>query len=461
MTTLTPPLDQRATRASLLQGWPARAALAAGVVLAVGVLAVGPARLIAQIEGDRGIAPVVVTNDIEVNGVEVEATGKTAAEARANGWKMAYKQAWAMSHGPAMDDGSIEAMVSSVVIEREQIGPHHYWARLGVVFDRGRASAFASGANGMLVRRSAPMLVLPVLYSGGVGQVYEVRGAWQKVWAEFRSGASLIDYVRPSGAGGDSLLLNAGQTGRRSRVWWRGLLDQYGASDVLIPVARLERQWPGGPVKATFTARFGPDNTYLDSFTMTAQDDGDVPEMLGQALARLDRIYSDALQQGRLTADPTLSLDHPEIDPGLAQVIAAGHAADAAAAARAAAQAAAARALPGDAAGNGEADAGAVAPVAVPMLEAKPVALEGKASERATSAFSVQFPSPDAAAVDAALSAVRGASGVQSAGTVSIAIGGTSVMRVAYVGSAKELAEVLKARGWSVKVSGSVLKIKR
>ena len=79
MTTLTPPLDQRATRASLLQGWPARAALAAGVALAVGVVAVGPARLIAQIEGDRGIAPVVVTNDIEVNGVEVEATGKTAA----------------------------------------------------------------------------------------------------------------------------------------------------------------------------------------------------------------------------------------------------------------------------------------------------------------------------------------------------------------------------------------------
>ena len=82
-----------------------------------------------------------------------------------------------------------------------------------------------------------------------------------RIWAEDRAGTSGVDYVRPVGAGGDSLLLTAGQPSRRSRAWWRNVLDQFGASDVIIPVARLERQWPGGPVRGTFTARYGPDNT--------------------------------------------------------------------------------------------------------------------------------------------------------------------------------------------------------
>jgi hypothetical protein len=88
------------------------------------------------------------------------------------------------------------------------------------------------------------MLVIPLLYSGGVGQVFEVRSPWQKVWAEYRTGASAIDYVRANGGGADSLIINAGQPGRRSRVWWRGVLDQFGASDVLIPAARLSGNGP-------------------------------------------------------------------------------------------------------------------------------------------------------------------------------------------------------------------------
>ena len=78
------------------------------------------------------------------------------------------------------------------------------------------------------------------------------RGDWE-AWASLRAGGSPIDYVRPTGSGGDSLILTAGQPGRRSRLWWRNVLNQFGASDVISPVARLERQWPGGPVRGTFT----------------------------------------------------------------------------------------------------------------------------------------------------------------------------------------------------------------
>ncbi len=428
MTVQTLPQPRRALRkiAAL------RIACGLGIAVAAAVMLIGPARVIAQIEGDRGIAPVVASGDILISGITVNTTGKTAAEARATGWKAAYRLAWAQAHGPDVGDDTIAGLVSAVVVGREMIGPHRYIATLGIQFDRSRAGPLIGGATSV-VQRSAPLLVIPVLYSGGVAQVYEIKGAWQRAWAEFPAGLGAISYVRPTGGGGDSLLITAGQPGRRSRLWWHGILDQYGAGDVIAPMARLERQWPGGPINGSFTARYGPDNQYLDSFTLTAPEEGAVPDMLKAAVTRFDQIYTDALVRGVLRSDPSLSLDHPKVDPALAEVIAAGQRA-------AAAQAAAA---PGDeVTAPGEASA---AP-----SETKPGA-----------SFSVQFASPDAGAVDGALAGVRGVPGVSGAGSTSIAIGGTSVMRVTYAGSLTELAAALRARGWQVTAGSGALRIKR
>jgi hypothetical protein len=260
--------------------------------------------------------------------------------------------------------------------------------------------------------------------------VFEVQSPWQHAWAQVRVGASPIDYVRPVGSGGDSLVLTAGQTSRRSRTWWRNLLDQFGAADVIMPLARLERQWPGGPVRGTFTARYGPDNQFLDSFTLTANDEDGLPRMLADAVVRLDAIYARALSDGRLKPDPTL--DHsPGIDAALAALIEAGRQVEQGA-------------VPGDAdavASNGAIDA------------PKPIG--------GVNSFSVHFASPDAAAVDAALAAVRGAPGVQSASTTSLAMGGTSVMRVATTGDLQNLAASLRSRGWAVTVGSNALSIRR
>lgn len=408
--------------------------LLGGLALALGIAlaAIGPARLVAQIEGERGIIPMARSTDIEVSGIEVNTTGKNGQEAREAGWREAYKKAWAKVGGPAMPDSQLESMVSAVVIEHEQIGPRRYIARLTISFDRGHAGQFIGG-DGAVAAHSAPMLVVPVLYSGGVAQVYEVRSPWQRAWAEFRAGTSAIDYIRPVGSGEDSLLLTAGQVDRRSRAWWRNVLDVFGASDVIMPVARLERQWPGGPVRGQFTARYGPDNTFLESFTLTASDDAGVPAMLAQAVQRFDAIYAQALGQGLLAPDPTLTERAP-MDPALAALIAAAQSAEKAAAT--------------------PVDDAVTAPSAAASEAAAP-------PPAAASTFTVQFASPDARAVDSALSAVRAASGVQGASTSSIAIGGTSVMRVTFAGDLNALAAALRARGWQVTVGSGALSIRR
>ncbi|MEP7349517.1 MAG: heavy-metal-associated domain-containing protein [Sphingorhabdus sp.] len=274
--------------------------------------------VVAQIEGPkRGIAPIASTGDFEVTGVEVNVTGKDAFEARRKGWEEAQRLAWGSlwkrTHGSAgamLSDSTLDGIVAAIVVEQEQVGPRRYVAKLGVLFDRARAGQLLGVAG--VVRRSAPLLLLPVTYSAGAPTVFEQRTSWQRSWAKYRTADSTVDYVRPSGAGGESLLLNAGQMDRRSRIWWRTILDQFGAADVIIPIARIERQWPGGPVIGRFSARYGPDNKFLGAFSLRVPTSAGIPAMMDQAVIKMDQLFQSALADGRLRADASLVLE-PEV----------------------------------------------------------------------------------------------------------------------------------------------------
>ena len=424
----SPTLSFRHLRAS-----PAAPAIAAILLLALGLAAA----LWAQVEGDRGIAPVASSSDISVGGIEVDTRGDDAEDARLKGWAEARRLAWEKIGGPDIPDSRLQGLVSSIVIEREQLGPKRYIARLGVIFDRQRAGGLL-GAGGQRAR-SAPMLTLPVLKTGGTATMFETRNEWQRAWAEYQFGSSGVDYVRPTGSGGESLLLTYGQTSRRSRAWWSNILDEFGAADVVVPIADLRWEWPGGPVVGTFTARHGPDNLYLDSFTMRAENPEQLPAMLGRAVERFDKIFNAALASGKLRPDPTLTLDDVEISPELRALIEAAQASEAAAAAAAAVD-------PLDPAG--------ITPLPSTTITPPPQA-------SASTTLTVQAATPDARAFDAALSGIRGIGGTSGVAVTSTAIGGTSVMRVTYAGTMAELAAALRAQGWQVTEGSNALAISR
>jgi hypothetical protein len=208
---------------------------------------------------------------------------------------------------------------------------------------------------------------------------------------------------------------------------------------VLVPVAQLRYSYPGGPVTGTFTARYGPDNLYLDGFTLTAKNPDELPRMLNQAVLRFDRIFAQALTEGKLRPDPTLSFAGAQIDPALQRLLEIGRQIEA----QERAAAAAARAAT---------DAGTTVttPDAAPTEAAQVV-----------SAFVVQFATPDAGAFDATLAAVRATPGVRGAATTSVGIGGTSVMSVSFGGSIDQLAAALRGRGFSVTQGSNALAIRR
>src|SRR3546814_9912848 len=81
--------------------------------------------------------------DFLASGILVDVTGDNADDARSKGWREAQRKGWAQLYrrlngtdGPALGDSVLDGIVTSIVVEDEQIGPRRYVAKLGVQFDR-------------------------------------------------------------------------------------------------------------------------------------------------------------------------------------------------------------------------------------------------------------------------------------------------------------------------------------
>jgi hypothetical protein len=381
----------------------------------------------AQLEGaDRGVPPIDSASTFEISGIEVDVTADSGEKAREEGWREAqqkgWKALWAKTNGrpldqaPGLTDAALNGMVAGIVVEQEQIGPKRYIATLGVLFDRARTGQLL-GVSGT-VRRSAPMLVIPVMLTGSSFQSFESRNEWQKAWARFRTGSSPVDYVRPTGSGIDPLLLNVTQSRRPGRGWWRILLDQYGAADVVVPEVHLKRLFPGGPAIATFTARHGPDNRVLGQFTLRVENSALIPRLLDEGVRGLDLLYSRALAAGQLTADPSLIVPEPPLVEEAAEETQVEETTQAP--------------LPG-----------------------------GTSPVGAVTVLRIEVDTPDQAAIARAELAVSRVPGVTSAFTTDPGVGGTSTMRVSYMGDPAALAVALEAQGWRVSGSGNNLRLSR
>jgi hypothetical protein len=390
--------------------------LVAPLLLLIAVLGLS-AVLYGQLEsGDRGILPIDSSGTLEIGGIHVDVGGPDAQTARFTGWRIAQRQGfralWAKMHNlpiaqaPNLPDGTLDQIVSSINVEREQIGPNRYMADLGILFDRARAAEFLGVEDGQ-VQRSQPMLLVPITVSAGTETSVEIRNAWQRAWAQFRTSQSPIDYVRVSGLGVDPMLVNAAQTSRPGRAWWRNIIDLYGAADILIAEVQVQRLYPGGPARARFIGRHGPDNQIVGGFTLTAANSEGIPAMMAQGVQRMDQLFSQALAAGALARDPSLNQPPP------------------------------------------------------PPLPEQPVEQAVAKPANTGNAYQVQVTGPDVNMYNFAMAHLRTLAGLDSATPQLISPSGTSYILVKYHGSIAQLAAALSGRGWVVETSGgNVVKLK-
>jgi hypothetical protein len=392
-----------------------RRRLAIPLLLLVALAGVAAA-VYAQLEsGDRGILPFDTTDTLESGAVHVDVGGPDSQSARLAGWRMAQRQAfrllWSKMHNapisqaPNLPDGTLDQIVSSINVDHELIGPNRYIADLSVEFDRDRSAPFLGVEGAQVTQHSAPMLLIPITVTAGTETSVEFRNAWQRAWAQFHTAQTPINYVRVSGLGGDPLLVNAAQTSRPGRGWWRALLDIYGAQDILVAEVQLQRAYPGGPARARFIARHGPDNEVLGGFTLTAPNSEAIPAMMVQGTQKIDAIFAQALADGRLTRDPSLNLPPP------------------------------------------------------PVVEAQVSAAPPPKPANVANDYQVQIVGNDVTVYNFAMAHLRTLGGVQSAIPQQINPNGTSYVLVTYHGTIAQLAAALTARGWVVDFSGTVVRM--
>jgi hypothetical protein len=368
----------------------------------------------AQLEpADRGIAPIDSSGTLEITGIHVDVSAKDAQTARYDGWRIAQRQGfkalWAktrgrpMSEAPTVPDSVLDGLVSSIVVDREQIGPTRYIADLGILFDRAR-SAELLGMSGE-IRRSVPMLLMPVLITAGTDQTIELRNPWQRAWAEFRTSQSPIDYVRVIGNGVDPLLVNAAQVDRPGRGWWRNIIDLYGAADILVAEVQFHRLYPGGPAYARFIGFHGPDREPVGTFTISGPAGVSTLAVMRAGVRRMDRLFGDALAAGRLVRDSSLDIPLPPPPP---EEIVEG----------------------------------------APAQEAK-----------RPWTYQVQIVSPEVNIYNFAMAHLRTTPGVTQVVPVAINPGGVSYVNVTYTGDLSALRAALAGRGWNVEQNGFVLRM--
>jgi hypothetical protein len=388
-----------------------RRPILAPILLLLAVLGISGA-LYAQLEtGDRGILPLDSSGTLEIGGIHVDVGANDSQSARFAGWRIAQRQGfralWAKMHNASLDqapnlpDGTLDQIVSSINVEREEIGPRRYIADLGILFDRARAAPFL-GVEGGEVTRSQPMLLIPVTVTGGTETSVELRNAWQRAWAQFRTSQSPIDYVRVSGMGVDPMLVNAAQTVRPGRGWWRNIIDLYGAADILVAEVQLQRAYPGGPAVGRFIGRHGPDNEIIGGFTLTAPNSDSIPAMMARGAQRMDQLFAEALAAGKLERDNSLNLPPPPVQE---------------------------------------------LPVEAPVA----------AGATATNSYQVQISGADVNVYNFAMAHLRTLPGLESATPQQINPGGTSYVLVTFHGDISQLASALSARGWAVSIAGTVV----
>lgn len=249
------------------------------------------------------------------------------------------------------------------------------------------------------------MLLIPVTITGGTGTGVELRNAWQRAWAQFRTSGSPIDYVRISGMGSDPLLVNAAQTGRPGRGWWRNLLEMYGAADILVAEVQLQRLYPGGPARARFIGRHGPDNEIIGGFTLTSPNSDGISAMMNQGAQRMDALFAQALAAGRLSRDNSLDIPPP------------------------------------------------------PTLPELPTEVKAVAATNTATSIQIQVTGNNVTVYNFAMAHLRTIAGVESATPQQINPGGTSYILVTYKGPIAQLAAALSGRGWITETAGTVVKI--
>ena len=265
---------------------------------------------------------------IAVRGIDVDVTAGNAVDARAQavlqGQRKGLRQALLMlapsadvDHMPQLSDSQITDLVADYEVESEQTSTVRYIGKLAFRYrvDGLNALLQQSGVSSNTAP-SPPVLVVPVLATGGKNQLWEDGNGWRAAWRTHGPSGGLVELILPKGDAGDAGVITADQAASGDVAKLQALAQHYNVSDVAVVIARPD---PSGTIGVS-VARYGiagPTGTFDDK---VSGDPANPDAAYAQAIDHIaDRIQQDWIAQNQVNSSVEQRLTVEASINGLAQ----------------------------------------------------------------------------------------------------------------------------------------------
>jgi hypothetical protein len=233
-----------------------------------------------------------------VPGVSVDVTASDAVSAREKALLEGQRQALStllnqlatpadIAKLPPLSDAQITDMVADYQVESEKVSSVRY---IGQITFRFRADAVSNylgqGGISATVGTGPPVLVLPVLTSGGKNLLFEDGNSWLAAWNQHRPADGVVRLVLPLGDAADVAAITGDEALAGDSAKLQALATRYGVGEVVVADATVDpgnlalavkRYTPAGAVGG-FEDKFAgePDAAFVAAIdrvaTQTQQD---------------------------------------------------------------------------------------------------------------------------------------------------------------------------------------------
>jgi hypothetical protein len=248
-------------------------------------------------------------DQFSVEGIEVDAVGPSADDAKIGAFREAAKRGWrrlwdrlaepgSKGGGGGLSDGDVRNVVTSIEISKERMSGKRYIATFRIFYDPSAVRrALARAGAGFGGGTNKTMLLLPLLIDGGASSVYEPANIWSEAWAKYPLLRSRVEYIRADGSLADAVLLNATEARLRDADRMRQLSLRYRSDGVVIARAYVSRSYPTGPVKVNFSGYTMFRESPIEVFSLESKTDTELPILFEEGIRRLDFAFSQSKEK--------------------------------------------------------------------------------------------------------------------------------------------------------------------
>ena len=254
----------------------------------------------------------------DIAGIQVDRTADTAATARQEAIVEAHRRAFNRLMArlvpadqrlnlPALAHADIVPMVLSFGIDEEKTSSVRYIGTLSFRFRRAEVRQFLRSAGATFAEtRSKPVLLLPVLDSGGAKLLWDDPNPWFTAWNEVPPSDGLVPLRLPVGDLADIRDISAEQAASGSTAQVETIGERYGAATVVIAEAVVDLVSVAGQRNVNVSLRYlgGPwsDQTGIRIFR-TLENETDAAALGRIALEMSHQIEEDWKRDNILQLD--------------------------------------------------------------------------------------------------------------------------------------------------------------